>query len=185
MCYTGENVCYLVLLVSWFFVSLFYFINLFCYFTVVRTLNMISTLLLNFHEYNASMVPHTVQNLPAMRESWVESPGWEDPLEEGMATQSSILAWRSPWTEEPDGLHRVTNSWTWLSDWSQHNDCRNIVEQSIHEAYSLCLTESLYLWSSNSPFPHFLSSWKPLFHYKSHYYRYSEQYLSFCGWHFI
>ena len=43
--------------------------------------------------------------------------GWEDPLEEGMATLSSILAWRIPWTEEPGGLlHGVTKSWIWLSD---------------------------------------------------------------------
>ena len=38
----------------------------------------------------------TVKNLPEMRETWVQSQGWEDPLEEGMATHSSILAWRSP-----------------------------------------------------------------------------------------
>ena len=38
-------------------------------------------------------------------ETWVPSLGWEDPLEEGMATHSSILAWRIPWTEEPGGLH--------------------------------------------------------------------------------
>ena len=37
-------------------------------------------------------------------ETWVRSPGWEDPLEEGMATHSSILAWKSSWTEEPGGL---------------------------------------------------------------------------------
>ena len=45
-----------------------------------------------------------VKNQPAMWEIWVQSLGWEDPLEEGMATHSSILAWRIPWTEEPDGL---------------------------------------------------------------------------------
>ena len=45
-----------------------------------------------------------VKNLPAMREIWVRSLGWEDPLEKEMAIQSSILAWRIPWTEEPDGL---------------------------------------------------------------------------------
>ena len=41
-----------------------------------------------------------VKNLPAMQEAWVQSLGWEDPLEEGMATHFSILAWRIPWTEE-------------------------------------------------------------------------------------
>ena len=45
-----------------------------------------------------------VKNLPAMQETWVRSLGQEDPLEEGMATPSGILGWRSPWTEEPDGL---------------------------------------------------------------------------------
>ena len=46
---------------------------------------------------------------PAVQESWVQSLGEEDPLEEGMATHSSILAWRIPWTEEPGGL-RSTRS---------------------------------------------------------------------------
>ena len=45
-----------------------------------------------------------VKTLPEMRETWVPSLGQEDPLEKGMATQSSILAWRIPCTEEPDGL---------------------------------------------------------------------------------
>ena len=46
----------------------------------------------------------TIKNPPAMRETWVQSLGWEDPLEEGMATHSSILARRIPRTEEPGGL---------------------------------------------------------------------------------
>ena len=48
-----------------------------------------------------------VKNPPAVRETWVESLGWADALEEGMATLSSILAWRIPWTEEPGGLPSV------------------------------------------------------------------------------
>ena len=64
-----------------------------------------------------SVVTQTVKNLPAMRETWVQSLGWEDPLEEGMATYSSILAWRIPRTEEPDRLvHGVANSQTRLGD---------------------------------------------------------------------
>ena len=43
--------------------------------------------------------------LPSMWETQVQSPGWEDPLEKEMATHSSTLAWRIPWTEEPGGLH--------------------------------------------------------------------------------
>ena len=45
-----------------------------------------------------------LKHLPAMQETWVRSLGWEDPLEKEMATHSSILAWRIPWTEEPGGL---------------------------------------------------------------------------------
>ena len=50
------------------------------------------------------MVAQTVKSLPAMQEPWVQSLGWEDALENGMATYSSILVWRIPWTEEPGGL---------------------------------------------------------------------------------
>ena len=46
-----------------------------------------------------------VKNLPAVQETQVQPLCWEDPLEKGMATHSSILAWRIPWTEEPGGLH--------------------------------------------------------------------------------
>ena len=52
----------------------------------------------------ASLVAQVVKNLPTMRETWVQSLGWDDLLEKGMATHSSILAWRTPWTEEPGGL---------------------------------------------------------------------------------
>ena len=48
-----------------------------------------------------------VKNLPAVQETRVQSLLWEDPLEMGMITHSSILAWRIPWTEEPGGLQRV------------------------------------------------------------------------------
>ena len=46
-----------------------------------------------------------LKRLPAICETWVLPLGWEDPLEKEMATHSSILAWRIPWTEEPSGLH--------------------------------------------------------------------------------
>ena len=52
----------------------------------------------------ASLMAQSVKNPPAMQETWVRALGWEDPLEEGMATHSSILAWRIPQTEEPGGL---------------------------------------------------------------------------------
>ena len=53
----------------------------------------------------ASLVAQTVKNLPAMQEIWVLSLGQEDPLEKEMATHSTVLAWKTPWTEEPGGLH--------------------------------------------------------------------------------
>ena len=56
-----------------------------------------------------SLVAQMVKNPPAMQETWVGSLGWEDPLEEGMATHSSILAWRVPWTEEPGGLQSIVS----------------------------------------------------------------------------
>ena len=49
----------------------------------------------------------TAKNLPAMQETWVLSLGWEDALEEGKATHSSILAWRTPMVEEPGGLQSM------------------------------------------------------------------------------
>ena len=52
-------------------------------------------------------VAQTVKNLPAVQKSRVGSVGWEDPLAEGMATHSSILAWRVPWAKEPGGLQSV------------------------------------------------------------------------------
>ena len=55
----------------------------------------------------ASLVARVVKNLLAMQETWVPSLGQEDPLEKGMATHSSILAWRIPWTEEPGGLQSM------------------------------------------------------------------------------
>ena len=48
-----------------------------------------------------------VKNLPAMQETWVQSLGWEDPLEKEMATHSGTLAWKIPWAEEPGRLHSI------------------------------------------------------------------------------
>ena len=53
------------------------------------------------------LVAHVVKNLPAMQETQAPSLDWEDPLEKGMATHSSILSWRIPWMEEPGGLQSM------------------------------------------------------------------------------
>ena len=68
--------------------------------------------------FQASLVTQMVKNLSAMQDTWVWSLGWEDPLEESMATHSSILAWRLPmdrgaWQTRGPG---VTKSWTRMSD---------------------------------------------------------------------
>ena len=54
-----------------------------------------------------TLVAQTVKNLPAMQETQVRSLGWEDPLEKEMATHSSTLAWKTPWTEEPGRLQSM------------------------------------------------------------------------------
>ena len=68
-------------------------------------------------QYEASLVAQTVKNLPAMQGTQAQSLGQEDPQEKGMATRSSILAWRIPWTEEPGRLQSLgSQSWTQLSN---------------------------------------------------------------------
>ena len=66
--------------------------------------------------FGASLVAQVVKNLLGMQETRVRSLGQEDPLEKWMATHSCILAYRIPWTEDPDQVHGVAKSWTWLSD---------------------------------------------------------------------
>ena len=68
---------------------------------------LITTVRCIFHhlsDLRASLVAQIVKSLPAMQDTWVQSLGQEDPLEKEMATHSSILAWKIPWTEEPGGL---------------------------------------------------------------------------------
>ena len=67
----------------------------------------------------ASLVAQLVKNPPAMQETWVRSLDWEDPRKKGTATQSSILAWRIPWTVYI--VHGVVKSQTWLSDFHFHS----------------------------------------------------------------
>ena len=78
----------------------------------------------------ASLVAQLVKNLLVMQETWVRFLGWEDTLEKGMATHSSILAWRTPWTEESgsNGVKRVRHDLAtkppppWFFQWS----CMNV-----------------------------------------------------------
>ena len=84
----------------------------------------------------ASLVAQLVKNLPVMQETWVQSLGWEDPLENGMATHSSILAWRIPWTEEPGGLQSM-ESQTAGHDWATNH------------TLTLVITTHSQLWSTH------------------------------------
>ena len=61
-------------------------------------------MLLKMELVRASLVAQMVENLPAVQETWVRPLGQVDPLEKGLANHSSSLAWRIPWTENPDGL---------------------------------------------------------------------------------
>ena len=63
--------------------------------------------------YPFILVAQTVKHLPTMRETWVRSLGWEDPLEKEMATYSSILAWDIPRAEEPGGLQSMGSRKSW------------------------------------------------------------------------
>ena len=77
----------------------------------------------------ASLVAQVVKNLPAMPETWVWFLCQEYPLEKGMAIRSDILAWRIPWTEEPDGLQSIglqTVTTEWLTFTFQCPSCRFI-----------------------------------------------------------
>ena len=85
----------------------------FFFFSNIVFLIKVCALCVGFFGYNvivhfrASLVAQTVKCLPTMRETWVQSLGWEDPLENEMATHSSTLAWKIPWTEEPRRLESM------------------------------------------------------------------------------
>ena len=98
---------------------------------MLRKIKMISKLF--NYMYRASLVAQLVKNLPAMRETWVWSLGWEDPLEKEMVTHSSILARRIPWMEKPGRLHTVhgvAKSRTRLSDFTIHYSAKKIKRDS-------------------------------------------------------
>jgi len=72
----------------------------------------------------ASLVTQLVKNPPIIRTTWVQSLGWEDPLEKGKSTHSSILAWRIPWTIQSLGSQRVRHDWvtfTFFFPWKAYS----------------------------------------------------------------
>ena len=85
----------------------------------------------------ASLAAQTVKHLPAMQETRVRFLGWEDPLEKEMAIHSSTLAWKTPWTEEPDRLQSMgSQSRTPLSDFTQGRQVY-LVDLSLMETKTL------------------------------------------------
>ena len=92
-----------------------------------------------YNYFSLSLVVQTVKNLPAMQETWIWSLDREDPMEKGMATHFSILAWRIPWSEEPGGLQskgsqRVKQDWmtNTFTFWLEHNSSQ---QKTVFQTY--------------------------------------------------
>ena len=105
----------------------------------------------SLREKRASLVAHTVKNLPAMHEIQLWSLGWEDPLKKGMATHSSILAWRIPWRKEPGGLQSMGSQKTG-HDWATNTHF------SSKDVFTCCCHRNWYY--KNRCKRGFLSFWK-------------------------
>ena len=88
-----------------------------------------------------SLMAQLVKNLPAMWETWVRSLGWEDPLEKGKATHSSILAWRIPWTIQSMGSQRVGHDWATFTFTFWKDQSRCCAEGRLEEESSLEIRE--------------------------------------------
>ena len=87
-----------------------------------------------------------VENPPAMQEPQVQSLGWEDPLDEGTQTHSSILAWRIPWTEDRVQSHRVGHDWCSLA----HTQCSNGYFGKKHKPILLVKENIIFFYNHNS-----------------------------------
>ena len=105
-----------------------------------------------------------------MWETWVWSLGWEDPLEEGKATHSRILAWRIPWTEETGGLQSMGHKdWIWLSEYAQCfiNNCKVNIKRT-------CLFNFMIVWNGIHSIKgikqQVIFLWSPLVQDKLHFY---------------
>ena len=96
----------------------------------------------------------TVKKLPAMWEIWVQSLGWEDPLEEGMATLSSILAWRIPMNREAVAwratVHGVEKSQTRLGNQAQHSTRKHWINEETVSGAALSVSSRSFVISGNS-----------------------------------
>ena len=102
------------------------------------------TLRSNVKVTRASLVAEMVKSLPSVQEAWVRSLGQEDPLEKGMATHSSILAWEVSWTEEPGRLQ------TMCSQKVGHNGMTNFFFPRDYTIYHKLINVTSFLFSKNS-----------------------------------
>ena len=93
----------------------------------------------------ASLIAQSVKNLPVKQETQAQSLGQEDPLEKGMATHSSIFAWRIPWTEEPGSLDFMGSQESDTTEWRNHHSgahfYRNLFADHPSKFFSFCITE--------------------------------------------
>ena len=83
-----------------------------------------------------------VKNLSAMQETQVQTLDWEDPLEKGMGTHSSILGWEIPWSEKPGGLqtdHGATKNWTWLKWLSMRSNMGHFLVETFEDSALLVI----------------------------------------------
>ena len=102
-------------------------------------------------DFVSSPVARTVKHLPAMRETWVQSLGWEDPLEKEMAMHSSTFAWKIPWTEEPSrlwsmGSQRVRHDWATSLSLPFPTHRKGLISLTWDVWFSLIINNLLMFW---------------------------------------
>ena len=107
-----------------------------CLLSTWNVVIVIKNWILTFSFNYAFLVAQMVKNLPAMQETQVQFLGQEDPLEKGMATQSSILPWRIPWTEEPGGL-QSTGSQRVRHDWATNTTTTINLDSHVASGYHI------------------------------------------------
>ena len=107
-----------------------------CLLSTWNVVIVIKNWILTFSFNYAFLVSQMVKNLPAMQETQVQFLGQEDPLEKGMATQSSILPWRIPWTEEPGGL-QSTGSQRVRHDWATNTTTTINLDSHVASGYHI------------------------------------------------
>ena len=150
----GEVLVFMLLNSGWLPMLLLYFWLIHSYLKLLTAAMNYSSL------FRAPLLAQTVKNLPAMQEAWVWSLGWEDPLEKGMETHSSVLAWRISWTEEPDGPQSMASQSVRHNSEPHTLSLSLLVPRNLHTNFNMHL--SIILHVSHIPSfsnPEKLSNW--------------------------